>query len=97
MVHRKATFALAGVFLAIAFLVPMAILLLQASTDLQNITIIQNPKGLQTNGNVTLPTNQEIQDAHMTNLIIIAVVGTVFIVLFAVTIYYGIKHTHPEH
>ncbi len=95
--HRKAVFALAGIFLAIAFIVPLTILLLQANTDLQNITVIQNPTGLQTSGNITIPTNQEIQTTHTSNLIISAVVAVVFISLFVVTLFYGINHTHPEH
>ena len=95
--HRKATFALAGVFLIIAFLVPFAILLLQANTDLQNITVIQNPKGLETNGNITVPTSAEVQAAHTTNIIIILVVDAIFIPLFAKALFYGINHPHPEH
>ena len=95
--HRKATFALAGVFLAIALLVPLAILLLQANTDLQNITVIQNPNGLETNGNITVPTSAAIQATHTTNIIIILVVDAVFIPLFAIALFYGINHPHPEH
>ena len=95
--HRKAVFALAGVFLAVALVVPPVILLLQADSDLDNLIIAQNPTGLQTNGNITVPTSDEVQEGHTTNLIIIAIVEVVFVPLFVVTLYYGINHTHNEH
>ncbi len=95
--HRKAVFALAGIFLAVALVIPPVILLFQADSDLDNLIIAQNPTGLQTNGNITLPTNEELQEGHFRNLIIVSVVELTFVPLFVVTLYYGIKHTHPEH
>ncbi len=91
--HRKAVFALAGVFLAIAFLVPMTLLLLQAQNDL---IIIQNPTGIYT-GNVSsgVPTVEQIAQSHQNTLFIAVAVGAVFVVLFAVTVWYGINHVHP--
>ena len=58
--HYKKTFALAGIFLAVAIIVPTVIFSLQAQSDL---IIIQNPVGMQTGGNVTLPTPQQVQDS----------------------------------
>jgi hypothetical protein len=95
--HRKAVFALAGVFLAIAIVVPMVLLVLQADNDLDNLIIIQNPAGMQTNGNISSFNPQDIQESHEYTLIIVLVVEVVFISLFAVTVYYGIKHVHPYH
>ncbi len=92
--HRKGVFALAGVFLAVAVIVPLVILIAQSQNDL---IIIQNPTGLQTSGNVTGPTFEQITGAHQTNNIIIAIVEAVFLSLFVITIYYGINHVHPTH
>ncbi len=46
--HRKAVFALAGVFLAIAAIVPPVIFILQADNDLDNLIIIRNNPGMET-------------------------------------------------
>ncbi len=93
--HRKAVFALAGVFLAVALVVPPVILVLQADNDLDNYIIAQNPTSHQTSGNITV-TPDEIAENHQNNLIIIAVVEVVFVPLFVVTLYYGINHPHPH-
>jgi hypothetical protein len=102
--HHKAIFALAGVFLAVALIVPTTILVLQSQTDLHALIISQNPVGLVTSGNITgnvtgpfPPTPSEIQQEHQTNLIIIAVVEAIFLPLFVVTMYIGINHIHPGH
>jgi len=95
--HRKAVFALAGVFLVIALIVPPIVLVLQADKDLDNYIVSQNPNGLQTNGNVTILTPAELQENHNNTFIIVAIVEVVFASLFAVTLYYGINHPHPEH
>ena len=94
--HRKAVFFLAGVFLVVALVVPPVVLLLQADNDLDNYIIAQNPSGHQTGGNVTL-TPEELQENHTSTFIIVAIVEAVFAALFAVTLYYGINHPHPEH
>lgn len=92
--HYKKIFAIAGIFLAVAIIVPTVIFSLQAQSDL---IIIQNPKGMQTGGNVTLPTPQQVQDSHTNNLIMVLVVEAVFLPLFIVAMYFGIKHIHPTH
>ena len=73
--HYKKTFAIAGIFLAVAIIVPAVIFSLQAQNDL---IIIQNPSH-QTGGNVTLPIPQQVQDSHTNNLIIVLVVEAVFL------------------
>lgn len=93
--HRKAVFFLAGVFLVVALVVPPVLLILQADNDLDNFIIAQNPNGLQTNGNITI--TDEIQENHQTTFTIVAIIEVIFVSLFAVTLYYGINHTHPEH
>ena len=95
--HRKAVFALAGVFLVMALIVPPVILVLQADKDLDNYIISQNPSSHETGGNITTLTPAEIQENHNNTFIIVIVVEVVFVSLFAVTIYYGINHPHPEH
>jgi hypothetical protein len=87
--HYKKTFALAGVFLAVAIVVPIVIFYLEGANDL---IIIQNPVGMQTSGNF-----QQLQTTHTNNLIIIIVVDVVFVSLFIITMYYGIRHVHPSH
>jgi hypothetical protein len=95
--HRKAVFFLAGIFLVVALVVPPVILLLQADKDLDNYITVSNPNGLQTNGNVTTLTPAELQENHNNTFIIVIAVEAVFVTLFAVTLYYGINHPHPEH
>jgi hypothetical protein len=93
--HYKKIFALAGVFLAVAIIVPVVIFSLQAQNDL---IVIQNPNGMQTGGNNNATANfQQTQTAHTNNLIIVLVVDVVFVSLFIVTMYFGIRHIHPSH
>lgn len=92
--QRKAVFVLAGVFLAVALLVPPLIFIMQADHDLDNLLITQNPNGLQTSGNVTITT--ETRESHQTNIIIVSIVEVVFVSLFAVTAYYGINQPRPK-
>jgi hypothetical protein len=93
--HRKAVFFLAGVFLVVALVVPPVLLILQSDHDLDNFIIAQNPNGLQTNGNITI--TDEIGENNQSTYTIAAVIEVVFVSLFAVTLYYGINHKHPEH
>ena len=95
--HRKVIFLLAGIFLIVALVAPPVILILQADNDLDNYIITQTPNGLQTSGNITTLTPAELQENHNTNLIIVAIIEVVFVSLFAVTLYYGLNHSHPEH
>ncbi len=101
--HHKALFALAGVFLAVALVVPPTILVLQSQTDLNALIISQNPTGIYTSGNITStitgqvpPAPAQIQQEHQTNLIIIAIVEAIFLPLFVVAIYLGFNHVHPS-
>ncbi len=89
-VHRKAVFALAGVFLAVALVAPPVVLLIQADQDLDNIIIAQDNPALATSGNVTIA--QETSERHQVNFMIILIVEVVFVILFAVTMYYGISY-----
>jgi hypothetical protein len=93
--HYKKTFAIAGIFLAVAIIVPAVIFSLQAQNDL---IVIQNPYGLQTGGTGNVTTNfQQVQTSHTNNLIIVLVIEVVFTLLFIMSMYYGIRHIHPTH
>ena len=94
--HRKAVFALAAVFLAIALVTPPVLLILQADKDFDNFIRARNNPGLATSGNAT----SEIYEMHenlQTTFAIIVLIEAIFVTLFAITIWFGINHTHPEH
>lgn len=90
LVH-KAFFVLAVALLIIGIILPVVILLMQPG-GLNNI-IIQNPSGMETGGNVSLPTAEQIQQQQTITLIIVAV-EVILISLLVITLYYGLK-THP--
>jgi hypothetical protein len=92
--HYKKTFALSGVFLAVAMIVPTVLFSLQAQNDL---IVIQNPTGIYTGGNITGSALAQVQASHFNNLIIVLIVELVFLSLFVVTMYFGIRHIHPTH
>jgi hypothetical protein len=93
--HRKAVFALAGIFLIIALTVPPVLFVIQADKDLDDFIKVQNNQGLVTSGNVTI-TPDEFRENHTNTFIASAAIEAVFIPLFAVALYYGINHTHPN-
>jgi hypothetical protein len=92
--HRKAVFALAAVFLAVALVAPPVILFLQADLDLNNLIIIRDDPSRVTSGNITI--TEETQEQHQANIIIVLLVEVIFVLLFVITIYFGINHIEPE-
>jgi hypothetical protein len=92
--HRKAFLVLAGIFLAVALIVPPLIFILQADHDLDNLIVARDNPGLVTSGNPTI--TDETTENHGTNIIYAAIIEVVFVMLFAVTLYYAINHPHPE-
>jgi uncharacterized membrane protein YozB (DUF420 family) len=94
IMHRKAVFALAGIFLAVALIVPPLIFILQADHDLDNRIVIRDNPGLATSGNATI-TDETIEN-HNTNIIYAAIIALVFVILFVVALFYGINHPHPH-
>jgi hypothetical protein len=94
--HRKLVFLLSAVFLAVALVVPPVLVILQTNNTVYKYIVPgTNPTQGSTNITITL-TPQERYNYN--NAIIAALtIAVVFIFLFAVTIYYGISHTHPEH
>ena len=93
--HRKAVFALAGIFLIIALAVPPVLFVIQADKDLDDFIKIQNNQGLVTGSNVTI-TPDEISENHTNTFIASAAIEAVFIPLFAVALYYGINNARPS-
>lgn len=93
--HRKAIFALAGVFLAIALIVPPILFIAQAQSDYYDYTFSQsNNPGLQTSGNITFI--GQISVRHTNTLYLSIAVEAIFVPLFAITLYYGVNHPHPH-
>jgi hypothetical protein len=72
-------------------------LLQQNDNDLDNYIISQNPNGMQTGGNITVLTPDEIQENHNTTFLLVIIIEVIFVVLFVVTLYIGINHPHPKH
>ncbi len=95
--HRKGVFVLAGVFIAVALITPPIVLFWQADNDLDNYSrLINNPSQGTSGLNATFTDVTELNESHQTAFIIVLVVDVVFVLLFAVTIYYGINHYHGE-
>jgi hypothetical protein len=92
--HYKGIFVLAGVFLAVALVVPIVVFILQASGGL---IIVQNPSGMETGGDLPTVPVQPVPQSHVTLLLIVIAVEVVFVSLFIFAIYYGIRHVHPYH
>ena len=80
----------------IALVVPPVLVILQTNNTIYKY-IIPGISPVQGSNNITIViTPQERANFNMA-IIDAAIIGVVFIVLFAITIYYGINHTHPEH
>ncbi|MCW3994821.1 MAG: hypothetical protein NWE98_01565 [Candidatus Bathyarchaeota archaeon] len=88
--HRKAVFALAGVFLTVALIVPPILFKIQADQDLDNLIVLRDNPGMETSGNITIA--ERTNENHQKTLITVAVIETIFVILFTVTLYYGINH-----
>jgi len=94
--HRKRVFAIAGVFLAIALIVPPAIVAVAANNSIYKYIV---PGLNPTEGSPTIQITLTPQErANYNNSIIVAgVIEIVFLALFIIAMYNGIKHTHPGH
>lgn len=87
--HHKGIFALAGVFLAVALIAPPVILYFEGINELNIYRLYPDP-GHQTGGNQTF--YDQIGQVRQGAYIEVAVVEAVFVLLFVVTMYYGINH-----
>ena len=93
--HHKVLFTLAGIFLAIALIVPPVALITLNDHDLDNYVKDYNNPTHSTGGNATLIdlTNENNTNAY----ILVLTVELVFISLFVVTMYSGINHYHGQY
>ena len=94
--HRKLVFALAAVFLVIAFVVPPVLVILQTNNTIYKY-IIPGTNPTQGSTNITIILTPKERENYNTAITFAAIIAVVFIVLFAITLYYGINHIHPEH
>jgi len=94
--HRKLVFALAAVFLIIALTVPPVLVILQTNNTIYKY-IIPSVTPVQGHTNITIVITPQERSSYNMAIISAAIIGVVFIVLFAVTIYIGINHIHPKH
>ena len=95
--HHKFLFALAGVFLAVAMVVPIVAFKLQADSDADDISNLINNPSQGTGPNATYVDPFEVNESHSNTLITVLVVDVVFIVLFIVMLYLGINHYHGQY
>jgi hypothetical protein len=84
--HHKKIFALAGVFFVVALSAPPLILYFEGASEL----VAYENTGHQTAGNMTFL--EQVQQSRQNSYILVAVVEAIFVLLFVVTIYYGINH-----
>ena len=94
--HRKRVFTIAGVFLALALIVPPVIVVLSASNTIYKY-IVPGVNPVQGSPTITISITAQERANYVNSLIVAGVVAVVFLALFIVTMYNGINHTHPEH
>jgi hypothetical protein len=84
------------VFLVIALVAPSLIVFLRTNNAIYKY-LIPGTNPAQGSTNVTITITPQDRANYNTAITIALKLGAVFIALFAVTTYYGINHTHPEH
>jgi hypothetical protein len=95
--HHKFYFILAGIFLAVAFIVPTVAFILQAQRDSDDIWNIINNPSQGTGPNTTLVDPDQVNENHSNTIILVMVVDVVFVSLFIIMIYLGINHYHGQY
>jgi hypothetical protein len=94
--HKKAVFALAAVFLVIALVIPPALVIIQTNNTIYKY-IVPFITPTQGSTNVTITVTSQQRDSFNMAIILAAIIEVIFIVLFVVTMWFGINHTHPDH
>ena len=94
--HRKLVFSVAAVFLIIALVIPPSIVILETNNTVYKY-IIPGVTPSQGSTNVTITVTPQQRDNFNTAITIALIIEAIFIVLFSITIYVGINHTHPDH
>jgi len=86
------------VFLVVALVVPPAIVILQTNNTIYKYIIPgTNPTQGSINITITITISPQERNNFNTAVFDAAIIEAVFIILFAVTIYFGVNHPHPEH
>ena len=94
--HRKSVFSLAAVFLLVALIVPPVLVILQTDNTIYKYIIPTNSP-VQGATNITITITPQERTNYNTAILAAAIIEVVFIILFILTVYWGINHTHPEH
>ena len=94
--HRKRIFLLAAVFLVVALAVPPILVILQTNNTIYKY-IIPFVSPVQGHNNITITITPNERANYNMAIVEALIIAVVFIVLFAITTFYGINHTHPEH
>jgi hypothetical protein len=94
--HRKPVFVLAAVFLVIAIVIPPALVILQTNNTIYKY-IVPGTNPTQGSTNITITITPQDRQNYNSTLELALIIEAVFIALFAITLFYGINHTHPEH
>ena len=94
--HRKKIFALAGVFLVLALVVPPVLIVLAANNTIYKY-IVPYVNPTEGSNNITITLTSQERATYNTTLTVALILEAIFVVLFAITLYYGINHPHPEH
>ena len=95
LMHEKRVFLLAIVFLVVALVVPPVLVILQTNNTIYKY-IIPGISPVRGSSNITvIITPQERANYNMA-IVAALIIAVVFIVLFAITLYYGINHTAPN-
>ncbi|XHH09815.1 MAG: hypothetical protein ACFCUE_04090 [Candidatus Bathyarchaeia archaeon] len=95
--HHKFLFTLAGIFLAIAFIVPGVVFTLQANRDLESITQISQSPGHSTGPNITVADPFAVAQEHYNTTVFVIIIEVVFISLAVLMIFLGINHYHGQY
>lgn len=94
--HRKLVFSLAAVFLIIALIVPPAIVILQTNNTIYKY-LIPGTNPAQGSTNITITISPQDRNNYNNAIFYAVIIEAVFIVLFAITVYFGVNHPHPTH
>lgn len=94
--HHKFLFTLAGIFLAVALIVPTVAFIIQANRDADALLIYDNPSQ-GTGPNTSLTDPSELNEDHTNTIILVLIIDVVFVSLFIVLIYLGINHYHGQY
>ena len=93
IMHRKLVLSVAAVFLIIALVIPPALVIVQTNNTIYK-NIIPGIYPTQGTTNITITVTPQQRD----NAVIAGIkIETIFIVLFAITLYLGINHSHLGH